>query len=146
VSATARLGAEYAEVVRRASEEELRAGLAVNRDAILEGIFTAMPEYLDAAAAAKADLVVEWRITGSQDGGFDSWQVTVSNGACVVQRNGSARPQAIVTVGAVEFVRLAAGAITGPQLFTFGGLQVEADLLAAARLDAFFLSPGEGAR
>lgn len=133
--------ARYAAIARSVSDDELAAAVAANRGAILETIFAAMPAQLDADAAAGHDFVVEWRITGAPDGGWDRWQVAVRDGRCTVTRDGEAEPAAVLTAGPVEFTRLVSGAATGPSLFMYGGLQVEGDLLVASRLNSMFRIP-----
>jgi predicted lipid carrier protein YhbT len=45
------------------------------------------------------------------------------------------------TVGAVDFIRLVTGNVTGPRLFVFGRLKIEGDLLLSARVPGLFSVP-----
>src|SRR2546423_13250102 len=59
--------AQFAAMVRDASDEQLAAGLRANRELILDGIFDAMPQAFDAAAAGGLAAVAEWRIAVDAD-------------------------------------------------------------------------------
>src|SRR3954447_22185945 len=133
--------AQFAELVRQASDEELAAGLKLNRDLVLDGIFTAMPDSLVAANAAGLEAVAEWRITGPGDHPPARWQVRIAGGQCTVQRDGDATPDVVYELGGVDFIRLVAGQLEGPQLFVSGRLRVEGDLMLAARMPAMFTPP-----
>jgi hypothetical protein len=131
----------FVRVVREASDEELAAGLAANRELILPELFRQMPDYLDAAAAGELDAVVEWRVGDRPDGGHDRWQVTIRGGGATIARDGDAEPRVVYTVGAVDFLRLSSGQLEGPQLFLTGRLRVDGDLFLAAQMPALFRLP-----
>lgn len=132
----------FARIVRDASDEQLAAGLLANRELILAEVFRQMPGNLDGAAAADVDAVVEWRIGGRDDGGHDAWQVTVRDGRARVERGAAAEPDVVFEVGAVDFLRLVAGAVEGPLLFMHGRLRVDGDLVLALRMPQLFRLPG----
>ena len=136
--------ARYAALVRDTPDDQLEAGMTANREFILTQIFDAMPASFQPAAAGDRDFVAEWRITDRPGGGEDRWQVAIRDGECRVGRNGDEAAQVTLTVGPVDFVKLVAGAVHGPQLFMTGRLRIEGDLLLAARLDELFRPPGGG--
>ena len=136
---------QFAALVRETPDEELERGLAVNRELILQGIFDAMPSQLRPGVDGAERLVVEWRITEGPDGGEDRWLVSVEAGGCRVERDGAGEPQAVLTAAPVDFVKVAAGVVAGPELFMSGRLRVEGDFLIAARLAALFAVPEVGA-
>ena len=127
--------AAFAELVRGASEEQLASGLAANREVVLTEIFRQMPASLDPAAAAGVDAIVEWRIDD------DAWHVTIRDGRASVERGAAAEPHVVFAIGAVDFVRLVAGAVEGPELFMHGHLRVEGDLVLALRMPRLFRLP-----
>ena len=124
--------AAFATLVRGASDEDLAAGMEANRALILAGVFDAMP----AAYLGGLEAVAEWRIDGER------WQVRMAAGRCTVERGGDAAPDVVYEVGGVDFLRLAAGQVDGPQLFVSGRIKVEGDLMLAARMPALFRSAG----
>lgn len=131
----------YAALVREAADEDLAAGMRANRQLILGEIFRAMPASFRPDAAGEERLVVEWRIGGRSDGGEDRWQVIICPERCRVTRDGQERPQTTLRIGPVDFVKLVTGAADGPELFMKGRLQVEGDLLLAAKLANLFAIP-----
>jgi predicted lipid carrier protein YhbT len=133
--------AEYAALVRDASDEQLARGMAVNRDPILEQIFAAMPSQLSRDAVVGIELIADWKILDRPDGGYDRWQVTISSGACSVVRDGDRRPDVTFRIKPVEFIKLVTGNANGPMLFVFGSLKIEGDLLKAARYQSYFRRP-----
>ena len=125
----------FVRIVRDATDEQLAAGLAANRELILPEVFRQMPANVEAAASAGVDAVVEWRVDD------DVWQVTIRDGAATVERGAAAEPQVVFAIGAVDFLRLVAGAVDGPLLFMHGRLRVDGDLVLAVRLPQLFRLP-----
>lgn len=130
--------ATFARLVRESSDEELAAGLAANREVILGEIFRRMPERLDVEAAGALDAVVEWRIGDAVEGEHDAWQVTIAEGRATVEAGAPDKPRVVYTIGAVDFLRLVAGAADGPVLFLRGRLKIRGDLLLAAQMPRLF--------
>lgn len=134
----------FARIVRDATEEQLDAGLRANRELILPEVFRQMPANLDPAQAAGVEAVVEWRIGGRENGGHDAWQVALRDGRATVERGAAAAADVVFEIGAVDFLRLVAGAVEGPLLFMQGRLRVDGDLVLALRLPQMFRLPATG--
>jgi putative sterol carrier protein len=134
--------ADYAALVRTATDEELAAGMRTNRDFILGQVFAQMADHLDPNTAREAEAVVEWRIRGREDGGHDRYQVVIDRGTCEVTRDGDQEPTVIYTIGPVEFIRLVTGNASGPELFMTGRISIEGDLMLAAMVQSWFRQPG----
>ena len=132
---------QYAALVAEASDEDLKRGLAENRELVLGEIFRRMPERFAPDKAGDLEAVIEWRVGGRPDGAYDRWQLTIRDGECTVTPEGDAEPTVSFTVGAVDFLKLVTGNANGPMLFTFGRLKVRGDLMLAARVQAFFEVP-----
>ena|SRR2546425_3971149 len=133
--------AEYAALVRDATDDQLAEGMSINRDLILEQIFAAMPSQLNEEAVAGVALVADWKILDRPDGGVDCWQVAIADGACTVVREGNQRPDVTFSIKPVDFVKLVTGNAHGPKLFLFGSLKIRGDLLKAARYQSYFRRP-----
>jgi putative sterol carrier protein len=133
--------AAYAQLVRDASDEDLAAGMQANRDLILDQIFAQMADHLDPDTAREADAVVEWRITGRDDGGHDRYQLAIRDRTCTVTRDGDDDPAVIYTIGPVEFIRLITANVTGPELFMTGRITIDGDLMLAAMVQTWFRAP-----
>jgi putative sterol carrier protein len=133
--------AEFARLVRDASDEQLDQGFALNRDLILGEVFRRMEEHFEPGKADGAEAVIEWRIKQAEGGGHDRWQVVIRDGSCRVTSDGDERPRVTFTVAPVDFIRLATGNASGPKLFLFGRLKIDGDLMFAARVQGMFRIP-----
>ncbi|MBV9214497.1 MAG: SCP2 sterol-binding domain-containing protein [Actinobacteria bacterium] len=125
-----------------ASDDQLAEGFAANRDLILSEIFNRMPDQFDPSKAEGVQAVVEWEITERPGGGADRWQLAIRDGTCTCVAGGEADPDVTFTVGPVDFVKMIAGAESGPKLFVFGKLKIRGNLMLAARVQGFFRMPG----
>jgi putative sterol carrier protein len=135
---------QFASLVSQATDEQLAEGMATNRELILNEIFNRMPEQFDPAKAPGVNAVVEWQITDGPDGKPERWQLTIKDGACTCAEGGDADPDVTFTVAPVDFVKLIAGAESGPRMFVFGKLKIRGNLMLAARVQGFFRVPGAG--
>lgn len=133
--------ADYARMVKEISDDQLRAGLAAHRELILGEIFRRMPEQLRADRAQGVNAVVEWRILDAPGEDPGRWQVEIRDGACTVTRDGDQPRRVAFTLGAVDFIKLVTGNVSGPKLFLLGRLKVDGDLVLGARMPAMFALP-----
>jgi putative sterol carrier protein len=131
---------QFAALIAEASDDQIAEGMQVNRALLLEEIFSRWPDQFDPARAPGVNAVIEWQIT-NPEGGEDRWQIAIEDGACSVARDASAEPDVTFRVGPVEFVKLIAGAESGPKLFVFGKLKIRGNLMLAARVQGFFRVP-----
>jgi putative sterol carrier protein len=135
---------QFAALIAQASDDQIAEGMQVNRALLLEEIFGRWPDQFDPARASGVNAVIEWQIT-NPEGGEDRWQIEIRDGACSVVRAGGADPDVTFRVGPVDFVKLVAGAESGPKLFVFGRLKISGNLMLAARVQSFFRQPQAGA-
>jgi hypothetical protein len=133
--------ATFAQLVASASDEQLQSGIAVNGAGIMSSIFAAMPAQLLPEHSAGVDVLAEWRILRDHNGTTDRWQVMIRDGRCTVRRDGTLSPDVTYTLSAIDFLKLAAGTVDGPQLFAFGSLQIDGDIVLAARMPSLFNAP-----
>jgi putative sterol carrier protein len=133
--------AEFASLVSEASDDQLREGLATNRELILGEIFRRMPERFDPQRGAGVDAVVEWRIR-DPDGGHDSWHLTIGGGECAVADGPADSPTVTYEIDPLDFIKLITGNASGPKLFLFGKLKIRGDLMLGARMQTLFSIPG----
>jgi putative sterol carrier protein len=134
--------AAYAALVRDASDEQLAASMRTNRELVLQQVFDQMAEHLDPQTSREAEAVVEWRISGREDGGHDRYQVRIDRGTCEVTRDGDEEATVVYTIGPVEFIRLVTGNASGPELFMTGRITIEGDFMLAAMVQSWFRQPG----
>jgi putative sterol carrier protein len=135
---------QFAALIAQAGDDQIAEGMQVNRALLLEEIFGRWPDQFDPARASGVNAVIEWQIT-NPEGGEDRWQIEIRDGACSAVRDGGADPDVTFRVGPVDFVKLIAGAESGPKLFVFGRLKISGNLMLAARVQSFFRQPQAGA-
>ncbi len=133
----------FANLVSRASDEQLEAGLAANGELIIAGIFAAMPDQFRAEASGDLAAVARWRIIHPKQSEPDIWQVTIRAGRCITEHGATAEPDITYTLSAVNFVKLTAGVVDGPQLFVVGAITIDGDILLATRMPTLFTAPGK---
>jgi len=134
--------AQFAQLVSSLTDEQLAAGLAANRDLLLEQVFAQMPRFARAEAIADAELVVEWRILTEHPARCDRWQLSLSRGMARVERDGAMEPSVAMTIAPSDFIRLVTGNADPGQLYLTGRLVIAGDLMAAALLQSYFDLPG----
>ncbi len=133
--------AEFAGLVKDASDDQLREGFDTNRELILGEIFRRMPERFDSGRGAGVDAVVEWRIRDRPEGGHDTWHLIIRGGECRVAQGPADSPTVTYEVGPVDFIKLITGNASGPKLFLFGKLKIRGDLVLGARMQMLFSIP-----
>ncbi|MFL5824454.1 MAG: SCP2 sterol-binding domain-containing protein [Solirubrobacteraceae bacterium] len=132
----------FATLVRDASDDQLREGLAANRQLILGEIFRRMPEQFDPQRAGDVNAVVEWRILERPGGGYDAWHLILGDDQCRLAEGSAEDPTVTYEINPVDFIRLITDNASGPKLFLFGRLKITGNLLLAARMPGFFRIPG----
>jgi putative sterol carrier protein len=133
---------QFAELVRQATDEQLREGLAANGELILGEIFRRIPEQFDARRAASVDAVVEWRVRSSTGGDDFERQLVMSGGRCTLVEAPGENATVTYEIDDVDFIRLITGGESGPKLFLYGRLRVRGNLILAARMPSLFRMPG----
>src|SRR5205085_1825085 len=114
----------FASLVSEASDEQMRAGLAANRDLILGEIFRQMPQRFDSDRGAGIDAVVEWRILERPGGGYDAWHLEIEDGRCRVAEGPAEASTVTFEINPIDFIRLITDNASGPKLFLFGRLKI----------------------
>jgi putative sterol carrier protein len=135
---------QFASMVGQADDAALEQGFAANRELILDEIFRRMPEEFDTQKAGDLEAVVEWRILDAPGGGIDRYQLVIRKGSCRLEKEGNEQPTVAFELKPVDFIKLVTGNAGGPQLFMFGKLRIDGDLMLAARLQGFFRIPDAG--
>ena len=137
--------AQFAKTVAETPEADLEAGMRSEyRQVVLDTIFERMEEHFDAAKAGDIDAAIDFVILDRPDGGEDRYQVVVRGGTCKVTKEPAESPRVTLKMKPVDFLRLATGNAGGPTLFMTGRLQIEGDLMFAARVADLFRIPTAG--
>ena len=136
------LARAFARMVVRSSDERLRwLSSGWRWRLVLAAILQQMPRRMDRGKASGVHAVVNWRITGAPGGGIDHFQVRIDDGKCRVTRRPKESARATLELDGADFLRLAAGAAEGAELFMTGKLRVEGDLVFTAQLPSLFRIP-----
>ena len=120
-----------------ASDLALARQLRADRDGVLGAIFDGMAGRVNPTHVEGVDAVVEWRVS-RPEGGHDRYQLAIADGGCSAARDGDAEPDAVLLIDGDDLLDLVTGRVGGAELFTFGKMKVEGDMLLAARMPRFF--------
>ncbi|GGP39400.1 SCP2 sterol-binding domain-containing protein [Saccharothrix coeruleofusca] len=135
---------DFARVISRASKGQVEAvttrpGL---RERVLDEVFHRMETHFRSERAGSTRAVVHLQLTGGfGEDGLDSYEVVIENAQCAITKGATREPRATVTVGPVEFLKLATGNASAPVLFMTGKLKVKGDLGFAAGFMSLFNIP-----
>ena len=132
-----------AKFVSNRSEQQLgRLEHGPQRRVMLDTMFAAMRRKFDPEMAGDLDAVVEFRILDEQRQPAERYQLTIRNGQCTVQRNGSAAPDVWFSTGVSDLLRIGSGAAGWPELMGKRRIELGGDPFAGMRvLGIFGISP-----
>jgi putative sterol carrier protein len=132
----------FARIISRAAKDQIEAvtsrpGL---RERVLDEVFRRMEAHFRSERAGATRAVVHFRLTGGFDGD-DVYEAIIENAECTINKEETRDPRATVTLGPVEFLKLATGNASAPVLFMTGKLKVKGDLGFAAGFMSLFNIP-----
>lgn len=132
----------FARIISRASKEQVEAvtsrpGL---RERVLDEVFRRMEAHFRTDRAGATRAVVHFRLTGGASG-EDVYEAVIEDATCTINKGETRDPRATVTLGPVEFLKLATGNASAPVLFMTGKLKVKGDLGFAAGFMTLFDVP-----
>ena len=134
--------AEFARLVKSTPDAKLADVMAGDkRSAILEEIFRRFPRMFRADRAGDTSAVIHWVIGGRADGGSDTYQVVIENGACTSSATADRDPKLTLSMGAVEFLKVISGAGNPMMMFMTGKVKAKGDLGLAASIANLFAIP-----
>lgn len=134
--------AEFASLVRRASTEELLGLMrGERRRAVLERIFLDMPAVFRPDLAGPDRKVVHWHVGDRTDGREDVFELVLADGVCQVSTSPRQAPRLVLTIGAVDFLRVVTGVANPTTLFLRGRMKAKGDLGLAMRFPKLFEVP-----
>ncbi len=134
--------AEFARLVKSTPDAKLADVMAGDkRSAILEEIFRRFPRMFRADRAGDTSAVIHWVIGGRADGGSDTYQVVIENGACTSSATADRDPKLTLSMGAVEFLKVISGAGNPMMMFMTGKVKAKGDLGLAANIANLFTIP-----
>lgn len=131
----------FARIISRASKDQVEAvtsrpGL---RRRVLDEVFRRMEAHFRGDRAGATRAVVHFHLTGGP--ADEVYEVIIENATCAINKAATRDPRASVTLGPVEFLKLATGNASAPVLFMTGKLKVKGDLGFAAGFMSLFNIP-----
>jgi putative sterol carrier protein len=133
---------QFAQLVKSTPDSQLAEIMSGDqRGKILDSIFARFPELFRADRAGSTNAVIHWNITGRPDGGQDTYELVIGNGACVLSPTPEHDPKLAVTVGPVDFLKVVSGNGNPMMMFMTGKLKAKGDIMLAGKLGELFSLP-----
>ncbi|WP_431930420.1 SCP2 sterol-binding domain-containing protein [Micromonospora sp. RP3T] len=133
---------EFARLVKKTPTAELRQMMhSERRTAVLDELFSSMPGVFRADRARTLDAVIHWVIGDRPDGGTDTYEMVIANGACTLSPAPHAEPRLTLALGAVDFLNLVTGNAHAVALVMRGKLKTSGDLALTAKFPTLFDVP-----
>ncbi|MEU6203450.1 SCP2 sterol-binding domain-containing protein [Micromonospora musae] len=133
---------EFAQLVKSTPDDKIAQVMSGDlRGKVLGEVFHRMPSLFRADRAGSTNAVIHWDITGRPDGGSDTYEVVIENGACTVNETPQREPKLTLTMGPVEFLKIVSGGANPVMMFMTGKLKAKGDLGLAANIANLFDIP-----
>ncbi|MDW5327806.1 SCP2 sterol-binding domain-containing protein [Plantactinospora sp. KLBMP9567] len=133
---------QFAQIVKSTPDDKLAEVMSGDlRGKVLDAVFGRMPTLFRADRAGNTNTVLHWTITGRPDGGSDTYEIVIENGACQVSETPQRDPKLTLTMGPVEFLKIVSGDANPVMMFMTGKLKAKGDLGLAANIANLFDIP-----
>jgi len=133
---------EFAQLVKSTPDAKIAEIMSSDaRGKVLDQVFERMPTLFRADRAGSTNAVIHWTITGRPDGGSDTYEVVVEDGACTVNNTAERDPRLSLTMGPVDFLKIVSGSGNPVMMFMTGKLKAKGDLGLAANIANLFDIP-----
>lgn len=134
--------AELARLVKRCGPDELlRLLQGPHRTAVLDEVVRRMPDVFRPDRAGSTEAAVHWRVGDRPEGGHDVYELVIAGGSCAVSPEPRHRPRLVLTIGAVDFLRVVTGNVSPMMLFLRGRMKAEGDPGLVMRFPGMFDVP-----
>ena len=133
---------EFAQLVKSTPDAKIAEVLSSDaRGKVLDQVFDRMPTLFRADRAGSTNAVIHWTVTGRPDGGSDTYEVVIEDGACTVNNTAERDPRLSLTMGPVDFMKIVSGSGNPVMMFMTGKLKAKGDLGLAANIANLFDIP-----
>ena len=134
--------AAFAQLVKSAPDAKIAEVMSSDvRPKVLDEIFRRMPALFRPERAGNTNAVIHWSITGAPDGGTDTYELVIADGACTLSETPSHEPKLALTVGPVDFLKVVSGNGNPVMMFMTGKLKAKGDLSLASNIANLFSIP-----
>jgi putative sterol carrier protein len=132
----------FAELVKTVPADQLKTAMqGEQRGKVLDEIFARMPGLFRPDKAGSTNTVIHWNIGDRPDGGVDTYELVIADGACTLSPEPAHEPKLALTLGAVDFLKVISGNGNPVMLFMTGKLKAKGDLGLAANIANLFDIP-----
>lgn len=133
---------QFAQLVKSTPDAKLKETMqGEQRGKILDTVFGRMPALFRPDRAGATSAVIHWNVGDRPDGGVDTYELVIADGACVLSPNPEHDPKLALTLGAVDFLKVVSGSGNPVMLFMTGKLKAKGDLGLAANIANLFDIP-----
>ena len=133
---------EFAQRIKNASNDELAAAVSGDmRARVLDEVFKRMPTLFRADRAGATSAVVHWNVGDGPNGGVDTYELVIADGACTLSPTPSHDAKLALTLGVVDFLKVVSGNANPVMMFMTGKLKAKGDLGLAAKIGDLFDIP-----
>lgn len=134
--------ADFAASVGTVPREQLEQAMRGRmRRVVLDEVVRRMESEFLPERATGLDAVIQMNITGGADGAGDIYQLAIRDGTCVTSAGATEEPKVTLTLDAVDFLRMASGAVGGIDLYLGGRLKFDGQAMMLTRLTSMFQIP-----
>jgi hypothetical protein len=134
---------QFAKAVKTTPDDQLKQVMESDqRGKVLDEIFGRMPKSFRPDRAGSTNAVIHWIVGGRSDGGSDTYELVIANGACTLSPQPTAEPKLSLTVpNPVDFLKVISGNTNPVTAFMMGKLKAKGDLGLAANIANLFETP-----
>lgn len=133
---------QFAQIVKGTPDSQISELLqGEHRKQILDAIFAKFPSLFRPDRAGSTNAVIHWNVGGALDGGVDTYELVVADGACTLSSTPDNDPKLAITVGPVDFIKVVSGNGNPMMMFMTGKLKAKGDLGLAANIANLFDIP-----
>jgi putative sterol carrier protein len=133
---------QFAQLVKNTPDAKIKEVLQSDqRGKILDEIFGRMPTLFRADRAGSTNAVIHWNVGDRPDGGADTYELVIADGACTLSPSPQHDPKLSLNLGAVEFLKVVTGTGNPVMMFMTGKLKAKGDLGLAANIANLFDIP-----
>jgi hypothetical protein len=133
---------QFSAWVKGASNDQINAALAGDkREKVLGEVFGRMPGLFRADRAGNTNTVIHWIVGDAPDGGFDTHELVIADGTCVLSPKPEHEPKLALTLGQADFLKVVTGNANAVMMFMTGKLKAKGDLGLAAKIADLFDIP-----
>lgn len=133
---------QFAKLVKSTPDSKIQEVLrGDHRGRLLDEIFGRMPSTFRSERAGSTNAVIHWNIGGRADGGTDTYELVIADGACTLSPTPQHEPKLSLTIGPVEFIKVVSGTANPMLMFMTGKLKAKGDLGLAANIASLFTIP-----